>query len=245
MPENTSRTRRMNDQSVSSGTALAGGAGTIPDQMHSRSLALLISLIAISLALIIGLILQFGLQTGPLTLLLGCLGALPGFLLLHTAHPSGRKGVRRTVHRLLLRLAPACRRLLYPAGIYRPLHPLDGAADRTFHLQRHPAQRIPGSTLPTRPSARRIFSSGWGRRRGWPSTVLISILSWFCMYFSARHGHSEKGPVSLPSRDGPVGGDLPDDGRGKYENPLVLEMLCGLNIAVNLGTTVAYMLAFL
>jgi len=33
--------------------------------------------------------------------------------------------------------------------------------------------------------------------------------------------------------------------RGKYENPLLLELLCGLNIAVNLGTTVAYMLAFL
>ena len=33
--------------------------------------------------------------------------------------------------------------------------------------------------------------------------------------------------------------------RRKYENSLFLELLCGLNIAVNLGTTVAYMLAFL
>jgi hypothetical protein len=33
--------------------------------------------------------------------------------------------------------------------------------------------------------------------------------------------------------------------RGKYENPFVLEILCGLTIAVNLATTAAYILAFL
>jgi hypothetical protein len=33
--------------------------------------------------------------------------------------------------------------------------------------------------------------------------------------------------------------------RKEYENPLVLEILCGLTIAVNLGTTTSYILAFL
>ena len=32
---------------------------------------------------------------------------------------------------------------------------------------------------------------------------------------------------------------------GKYRNPKILEWLCGLNIAVNLGTTACYLLAFL
>jgi len=31
----------------------------------------------------------------------------------------------------------------------------------------------------------------------------------------------------------------------RYENPLVLEILCGLNIAVHLGTMASYFLAFL
>jgi hypothetical protein len=31
----------------------------------------------------------------------------------------------------------------------------------------------------------------------------------------------------------------------RYENPLILEILCGLNMAVHLGTTAAYFLAFL
>src|SRR5512140_274068 len=57
----------------------AGSAGAIPRETRPRSLALLISLITISLATIIGFTLQFGLHTGPLTILLGCLGALPGF----------------------------------------------------------------------------------------------------------------------------------------------------------------------
>jgi 1,4-dihydroxy-2-naphthoate octaprenyltransferase len=33
--------------------------------------------------------------------------------------------------------------------------------------------------------------------------------------------------------------------RGSWRNRATLEMLCGLNIAVNLGTTAAYIFAFL
>ncbi len=33
--------------------------------------------------------------------------------------------------------------------------------------------------------------------------------------------------------------------RAKYENHKILEILCGLNIVVNLGTSLAYILAYL
>jgi hypothetical protein len=33
--------------------------------------------------------------------------------------------------------------------------------------------------------------------------------------------------------------------RGKYEDKKMLEMLCALNIAVNLGTSLAYILAYI
>jgi 1,4-dihydroxy-2-naphthoate octaprenyltransferase len=33
--------------------------------------------------------------------------------------------------------------------------------------------------------------------------------------------------------------------RGKYEDPKKLEILCGLNIAVNLGTSLSYILAYI
>jgi 1,4-dihydroxy-2-naphthoate octaprenyltransferase len=57
----------------------AGGSGIIPLGIVSREVPLWTGIIAFMLAAVIGIILQFILKTGPYTLLLGCLGAFPGF----------------------------------------------------------------------------------------------------------------------------------------------------------------------
>jgi 1,4-dihydroxy-2-naphthoate octaprenyltransferase len=57
----------------------AGGSGVIPAGSMSRSVALWTGILSFLLAGIIGFVLQFVLETGPYTLLLGCLGAFPGF----------------------------------------------------------------------------------------------------------------------------------------------------------------------
>jgi 1,4-dihydroxy-2-naphthoate polyprenyltransferase len=223
---------------------LSGGVGAIPDETRSRSPALVISLIAISLAVIIGLILQFGLHTGPLTILLGCLGALPGvfystrliqlfekgFGELFTGFCYGWLPLAAAFYVQRGYIAPSIHWMALPIGLSIfnvillnefPNYPADTAVGKTNLLLRV------------------------GRVTGMSIYVLCSILSWFCMYFSTDAGIPRKALyLYLPVVALSAGISLMM-ARGKYENPLLLELLCGLNIAVNLGTTVAYVLAFL
>jgi 1,4-dihydroxy-2-naphthoate octaprenyltransferase len=215
--------------------AVAGGRRRILAATHPRSLALSISLITISLAAIIGLILQFGLHAGPLTFLLGCLGALPGFFY------STR----------LIRLFETGFGELFTGFCYGWL-PLAAA----FYIQRgYIAPCIHWMALPIGLSIFNVIllnefpdypaSTAVGKTKGMSIFVLCSILSWFCMYFSVGTVIPRKAMyLYLPVMALSAGISLMM-ARGKYENPLLLELLCGLSIAVNLGTTVAYMLAFL
>jgi len=57
----------------------AGGTRMIPEGKMPPGVALWTSIITLLMALTIGIVLQFVYQTGPYTLVLGCLGALPGF----------------------------------------------------------------------------------------------------------------------------------------------------------------------
>jgi 1,4-dihydroxy-2-naphthoate octaprenyltransferase len=223
---------------------LTGESGAIPDEKRPRSIALLISLITISLAMIIGLILQFRLQTGPLTLLLGCLGVLPGFFYstrlirlfekglgeLFTGFCYGWLPLAAAFYIQRGYIAPCIHWMALPIGLSIfnvillnefPDYPAEGAVDKTNLLVR------------------------LGKAKGMSIYVLFSILSWFCMYFSVGAGVPRKALyLYLPVMAISAGISLMM-ARGKYENPLLLELLCGLNIAVNLGTTVAYILAFL
>ncbi len=223
---------------------LAGGGRTILAETHPRSLALLVSLIAISLAAVIGLILQFGLHAGPLTLLLGCLGALPGFFYstrlirlfetgfgeLFTGFCYGWLPLAAAFYIQRGYIAPCIHWMALPIGLSIfnvillnefPDYPANAAAGKTNLLVR------------------------LGKTKGMSIFILCSILSWFCMYFSVGTVIPRKAlylylPVMALSAVISL-----MMARGKYENPLLLELLCGLSIAVNLGTTVAYMLAFL
>ncbi len=84
-----------------------------------------------------------------------------------------------------------------------------------------------------------------GNAKGTALYCLTSILSWFSMYSSLNEGIPQKALyIYLPVMVLSAGISLMMAGK-RYENPLVLEILCGLNMAVHLGTTAAYFLAFL
>jgi len=84
-----------------------------------------------------------------------------------------------------------------------------------------------------------------GKAKGTALYCLISILSWYSMYSSLSMGIPRKALyIYLPVMTLSAGISLMMAGK-KYENPLVLEILCGFNIAVHLGTIAAYFLAFL
>jgi 1,4-dihydroxy-2-naphthoate polyprenyltransferase len=223
---------------------LAGGGRTILAETHPRSLALVVSLITISLAAVIGLVLQFGLHAGPLTFLLGCLGALPGFFYstrlirlfetgfgeLFTGFCYGWLPLATAFYIQRGYIAPCIHWMSLPIGLSIfnvillnefPDYPANAAAGKTNLLVR------------------------LGKTKGMSIFILCSILSWFCMYFSVGTVIPRKALyLYLPVMALSAGISLMM-ARGKYENPLLLELLCGLSIAVNLGTSVAYMLAFL
>jgi 1,4-dihydroxy-2-naphthoate octaprenyltransferase len=223
---------------------LAGGAGAILDEMRPRSLALLISLITISLAVIIGLILQFGLQTGPLTLLLGCLGALPGFFYSTRLIRLFEKGFGELFIGFCYGWLPLAAAFYIQRGYIAPcIHwmalPIGLSIFNVILLNEfsdYPADVAVGKTN---------LLVRLGKAKGMSIYVLLSILSWFCMYFSVGAGIPRKALyLYLPVMALSAGISLLM-ARGKYEDHVLLELLCGLNIAVNLGTTVAYILAFL
>ena len=223
----------------------AGGAGAILDEIRSpRSLALLISLITGSLAMIIGFILQFVLHTGQLTLVLGCVGALPGFFYSTRLIHLFEKGFGELFTGFCYGWLPLAATFYLQRGYIAPwIHwmalPIGLSIFNVILLNEFPDYSADATVGKTNLLLR------LGKDTGMSVYVLCSILSWFCMYFSIGAGIPGKALyLYLPVMALSAWISLMM-ARGKYENPLLLELLCGLNIAVNLGTTVAYMLAFL
>ncbi len=84
-----------------------------------------------------------------------------------------------------------------------------------------------------------------GKKRGARLYILTAILSWISLFFSLTRGVDGKAfyifiPVILVSAYLVV-----MIMRKKYEDGRILERLCGINIAINLGITAAYILAYL
>ncbi len=221
-----------------------GGAGMIPDRMRPRPLALWTGIIAITLAVAIGFFLQFGLQTGPLTLPLGCIGVLPGVFYSTRLIRLAEKGYGELFISFCYSWIPIASAFYIQQGSIAPcIHwmalPIGLSIFNVILLNEFsdpPADRpVVGTNLLIR----------LGKAKGMALYVLVSILSWSCMYASFRTGIPRKALyLYLPVMALSAWISLMM-ARKKYENPLFLELLCGLNIAVYLGTTVAYLLAFL
>ncbi|MHB8907566.1 MAG: prenyltransferase [Syntrophales bacterium] len=220
-----------------------GGAGVIPDRMRPRPAALWTGIIGIALAVIIGLILQFGLRTGPLTLLLGCIGALPGVFYSTRLIRVAEEGWGEIFIAFCYSWLPIASAFYLQRGYIAPcIHwmalPIGLSIFNVILL----------NEFPDRPAGTAVGGTNLlirlGKAKGMALYVLVSILSWSCMYSSLGSGIPRKAfYLYLPVMGLSAWISLMM-ARRKYENPLFLELLCGLNIAVNLGTTVAYMLAF-
>jgi 1,4-dihydroxy-2-naphthoate polyprenyltransferase len=221
-----------------------GGAGVIPDRMLPHPVALWTGIIAITLAVITGLILQFGLRTGPLTLLLGCIGALPGVLYSTRRIRLAEEGWGEMFIGFCYSWLPIASAFYLQRGYIAPcIHwmalPIGLSIFNVILLNEFPD--LPANTLAEKTN----LLTRLGEAKGMALYVLVSILSWFSMYSSLIAGIPKKAfYLYLPVMALSAWISLMM-ARRKYENPLFLELLCGLNIAVNLGTTVAYMLAFL
>jgi 1,4-dihydroxy-2-naphthoate octaprenyltransferase len=222
----------------------SGGTGTLPELIFRRSGPLRTGFVAMTLALLIGVILQFGLKTGPFTLLLGFLGALPGFIYSTGSIRSADKGYGETLIAFFYGWLPLAAAFYIQRGYIAPcVHwmalPIGLSIFNVILLNEfveHPSTPAVGRMNLLRRLERAKGAALYG---------LTSILSWFSMYASLNAGIPRKALyIYLPVMAMSAVISLMVAGK-RYENPLMLEILCGLNIAVHLGTMAAYFLAFL
>jgi 1,4-dihydroxy-2-naphthoate octaprenyltransferase len=221
----------------------AGGSQVLPRGLLPRRAALWASLVSLLLAIVVALVLQLGYRTGPWTIPFALLGLLGGFL--YSARPVrwasrgmgelwiafcyGWLPVAVGYYLQVGKIAPLVHWLAVPIGLTIfnvillnefPDYSADseaGKANLTVRMGREWASRLYG-----------LISLG-----GWMA-VLLSLgrgvstrVLWFYLPILA---------VSLILVVLVLG--------GRWRDRAVLEKLCGANLMVNLGTTAAYILAF-
>jgi 1,4-dihydroxy-2-naphthoate octaprenyltransferase len=221
----------------------AGGSGVLQRGLLPRHAALRASLISLLLAIGVALILQMGYRTGPWTIPFALLGLLGGFFYstqpvrwvrtgggeLWIAFCYGWLPVAVGYYLQAGEIAPLVHWLALPIGLTIftvillnefPDYPADlnaGKANLTVRLGQERASLLYG---------------------------LISLGSWGAMLLSLRHGVPTKAfwfylpilALSLILVLRVLG--------GRWRDRAALEGLCAANLAVNLGTTTAYILAF-
>lgn len=221
----------------------AGGTGVTQKGILSREVSLCASIITLLMAGIAGLILQFYFKTGPYTMLLGFLGALPGFF--YSTPPV--RLVERGFGELFIGFCYGW--LPVAAAFYIQVGYIESSISWiSIPIGLTIFNVILLNEFPDYPAD---FSVGkknmlvrLGKKKGALLYAVLSILAWIAMFFTVVSGISVKAlylyiPVVIISAF-VVMMMLKE----KYENNKTLEILCGLNIFVNLGTTASYIPAF-
>jgi len=220
----------------------AGGSQVLQRGLLPRRAPFWASLACVVLALSVGLILQWGYRTGPWTLPLGLVGLLGGFF--YSARPL--RWVRTGWGELWIAFCygwlPVAVGYYVQTGAFAPLvHWLALPIGLTIfnvillnEFPDHPADRATGKTNLTVRLGRELSARLYG---------LTAVVSWVAVWLSLRQGVPSTFlwlglPVLLLSL-WLVLAVL----RGRWRDRAVLERLCAANIAVNLGTTLSYILA--
>ena len=222
----------------------AGGSGVIQTGAMPRSVALWTSIISLLLAGIIGIILQFVLKTGPYTLLLGFLGAFPGFFYSTRPIRLVQRGLGEIFIGFCYGWLPVASAYYIQTGMIHPIiHwmaiPIGLTIFNVIFLNEFPDYAADKAT------GKKNLLNRLGKENGKVLYVTFSLLasvtmlaSPFCeIPFKVVYFYLPILIISLFI----VVMIL----RGKHEDQKMLEILCGLNIAVNLGTSLAYILAYI
>ncbi|MDO9515224.1 MAG: prenyltransferase [Syntrophales bacterium] len=221
----------------------AGGTGVIQEGTISGEEARCASIIALINVVIIGIILQFVLNTGPYTIPLGILGITSGFF--YSTRPV--RLVTRGIGEILIGFCygwlPIATAFYIQTGHLHPLvHWMGLPVGLTIfnvillnEFHDYPADQATG---------KRNILVRLGIERGIVLYALVSVLAWMALFCAIYAGVSARAlylyiPVIVLSAL-VTGGLL----MRKDKNSSALEVLCGLNIAVNLGTTASLAFAF-
>lgn len=222
----------------------AGGSRIMPAGAMNPSVPLWTSIVSLLAAAGIGVILQFVYHTGPWTLVLGCLGALPGFF--YSTEPV--RLVKRGLGEIFIAfcygwLPVASAYYIQTATIEPVIHwmwlPIGLSIFNVILLNEFPDYEADMET------GKRNLLVRIGKSNGTALYILVSALTCLTMFTSPLWGV----PVAVVYFFLPfavialyiVVSML----RGRHRNAGKLELLCGLTIAVNSGTSLAYLLAYL
>ncbi len=230
--------RRLHD------SKFAGGSGIIQQGILPRRAALWTSIISLLLAGCIGIILQFYFKTGPFTLPLGALGAFAG--LFYSLRPV--RLVERGWGELLIGfcygwLTIASAYYIQTATIHPLVHwlaiPVGLSIINVILLNEFPDAEADKKT------GKRNLLYRLGKKATTALYTLLALLTSLTMLYSVKLGV----PLAVSYFYLPfflislfiILMLL----RGKHEEQKFLEVLCGLNIAVNLGTSLSFLLAYI
>jgi len=221
----------------------AGGSRVLPQGLLPRRAALWASLVSLPLAGGVGLVLQFGYRTGPWTIPLGAVGMLGGFFYstrpvrwvsrgwgeLWIAFCYGWLPVATSYYLQAGEIVPLVNWLAAPIGLTIfnvillnefPDYPADlatGKANMVMRLGPERASRLYG-LVSLASCITMLLSLGYG---------VPALALWFYLPILA---------LSLILVVLVI--------RGRWQDRATLEKLCAANLVVNLGTTMAYILAF-
>jgi 1,4-dihydroxy-2-naphthoate octaprenyltransferase len=222
----------------------AGGSRMLLSGKLPPAIAFWTSVIALIIAAAIGCILQFVYQTGPYTLLLGLLGAFSGFFYSTPPIRLVKRGIGEIFIGFCYGWLPVASAYYIQTGTIHPIiHllaiPIGLTIFNVILLNEFPDYVADIAT------GKRNLLHRLGKINGKVLYIAFSLLASVAMLASPFWGIPFKVvyfylPILIISLFIVV-----MMLRGKYEDKKMLEMLCALNIAVNLGTSLAYILAYI
>ena len=222
----------------------AGGTRIITEGKMPARVALWTSILSILIALMIGIILQFVYKTGPYTLLLGFLGAVPGFF--YSTEPV--RLVKRGIGELFIGfcygwLPVATSYYIQTASIAPVIHwlwmPIGFSIFNVILLNEFPDYEADIA------AGKKNLLGRIGKQKSKVVYVIFNLLTCLTMLISPCFGV----PCQVIYFSLPVVVValfiVYQILKNRHEDARWLEILCGLNIAVNLGTSMAFILAYI
>jgi 1,4-dihydroxy-2-naphthoate octaprenyltransferase len=221
----------------------AGGSRVLQSGALSPRTALWTSIVTFVMAAGIGIYIQFGLQTGPYTILLGSLGIFPGFFYSTRPIRLVERGVGEIFIGFCYGWLPVASAFYIQTGYIAPvIHwigiPIGFTIFNVIFLNEFPDYAADKTV------GKKNLLVRLGTERGALIYSTAAVLTWVSVLFTLKLGVSLKAlylflPVMALSAV-----LILMVMKRKYENTRTLEVLCGLNIAINIGTTFSYIVAY-
>ncbi len=222
----------------------AGGSGALQAGLFPRYAPLTGSVVSLILAMIIGLIIQFGYRTGPWTIPLGAVGIIGGFFYATPPLRWVAAGVGELWIAFCYGWLPVAVAYYLPTGRFDSLvHwvslPVAASIFNVILLNEYPDYQADRAT------GKRTILVRLGLARGARLFAVVHILGWLGALASVIWGDVPAQMLCYYALPFALSAGLAVAVmRGVYHNPDHLEIACGLNIAVNLTSTFAYIATF-